>query len=301
MKAKLTYKELIEQKLKEKGITTNKHADDEIIEILSKRNFYYRISSYRKNFKVNKIGKYIGLDFEALVDMASFDTYLREYFFSLTLDVEHNAKTLLMNLITNDPNEDGYSILEDFKNRHPSNESFYDNALKKFGKNSYLSDMHSKRSGQISVWVFLEIVDLGTLIKFLNFYHHRKRNSEIKQYDRTLKFVKNIRNACAHNNIYFINIFSNNLKIKGNPIPEILTFGKQMKIKESQMVYLKINDLIALFYLHKKFSSSNLNERRHKEGLNAIARMTIKEHLYSSSEAYKRFLVTLTKMIDFLK
>ena len=246
MKAKLTYIELLNQKIIGKGITVDKYTENEMIEILSKRTFYYRVTSYRKNFKKNRVGKYIGLDFEALVDMASFDTYLREYLFSLTLDFEHNAKTLLMNLITNDPFEDGYSILEDFKNHDSLNQQFYRRTISKFGKNSYLLDMHSKRAAHVPVWVFLEIVDLSTLIKFLNFYHHRKRNREIKQYDRMLKFVKNIRNACAHNNIYFINIFSDSLKLKRMPINEIRNAAQKMKIKENQMVYMKNSRIISI-------------------------------------------------------
>ena len=134
MKAKLTYSELLNQKIIGKGIIVDKYTENEMIEILSKRTFYYRVTSYRKNFKTNQVGKYIGLDFEALVDMDSFDTYLREYLFSLTLDVEHNAKTLLMNLITNDPIEDGYSILEDFKNHDSLNQQFYKRTISKFGK-----------------------------------------------------------------------------------------------------------------------------------------------------------------------
>ncbi|UUX35118.1 Abi family protein [Fundicoccus culcitae] len=297
---KLEYNILIQEKIKDKGITTYKHTDNQIKEILVTHNYFYRLTSYRKNFDKNQHNKYINLDFEALVDMASIDVRLREYLLSMTLDVEHYTKTLLMDLITNDPEEDGYTILEDFKNFRLENVAYYNNSISRFKRNLYLKDMYDKRSADIPIWVFLEIVDFGTLIKFVNFYHHRKTVTSIQQLDRTLKFIKNIRNCCAHNNIYFINIYSEKLKMRKNPTSEITTFSRSIGINLRNVKYYKINDLVALFYLHNRLATQKLKKRRFQDGQQLVERMKINTHLYKSCDSYNKFLPTLSKLIDFL-
>lgn len=304
-KPKLSQNQLIDEKFRGKGITTNNHTDEEIIDILENRNYYYRLASYRKNYSKNEQNKYIGLDFEALTDMASVDTYLREYILSLTLDVEHNAKTDLMKYITNDPNEDGYFILNEFKADKPENQSFYDKTISKLGINIYLKDMYKKRGNRIAVWVFFELVDFGTFNKFVNFYHHKLHNNKsynqtVRTYDRTLKFVKNLRNATAHNNIFLINVFDHTAALNSN-ISEVKTFARKIGINETQSKFAKINDLICLFSLHKQFASDNLNNRRYQDGKVVIERMHANIGLHKSSEDYQRFLQTINKLVEFLR
>ncbi|MGX7092215.1 Abi family protein [Hutsoniella sourekii] len=140
-KPKLTILELIE-KMKAKGITFKIISEDKAKEIIENRNYYYRITSYRKNFPKNKDNMYDQLDFAVLNDLASIDSYLRSYLLNLALDIEHTAKTKLLTEISYNHNEDGYSIVQDFKDKYIQK---FNQTIKYFRNNQYLKDMSNRR------------------------------------------------------------------------------------------------------------------------------------------------------------
>lgn len=105
-----TTTELI-QHLKAKGITFNYMSTSEAQRMLDTTNYYFKLSSYRKNFVKSSQGRYINLDFAYLTDLAAIDAQLREYLLELTLDIEHGIKTFIITNVSNNPNEDGYSII----------------------------------------------------------------------------------------------------------------------------------------------------------------------------------------------
>lgn len=284
------------QRIADRGITFNYHSKDEVIDFLSQRNYYYRLISYRKNFKKEN-NLYVGLDFKALCDMASIDTYLREYLFCLCLDIEHIAKTYLMTHLTKNSLEDGYSILDEFGLKYPTD---YQIAMRHFEKNGYKKDMYRKRQGNVSVWVFLEVIDFGTLIKFLNFYTRKYPDFKDKLNHSDLKFVKNIRNACAHNDIYFINIFvKNSDQIQSRARSR--TMASKVGIQWYYLKNPKIHDLVVLFSIHQSLCSNELNRRRHNEGIIVLERATKNKDLYIDSNDYHKGFRLIRKCIDHLK
>lgn len=285
------------QRIADRGITFNNHSKEDVIDILSYRNYYYRLISYRKNFEIDtNINKYIGLDFQALCDMASIDTYLREYLFSLCLDVEHAAKTSLMTHLTNNKSEDGYSILNEFKD---FDKGGFNRTKNNFKRSKYKQEMFRKRKDSLSVWVFLEAIDFGTLIKFLEFYTDKySRFIQNINYD-DLKFIKNIRNACAHNDIYFINFFVEEDEII--PRDRSKSTSKKLSVSLSDLKNPKIHDLVILFHNHKVLCSTNLNTRRYDEGTDVLNRMKKNEYLYNESDDYHRVNKIIDKCIDYLK
>ena len=292
-KPKLSFPELLE-KIHNRGITFNNHSQEQAIDILKNRNYYYRLISYRKNFNKTK-GKYLGLDFAALVDLASIDTYLREYLLKLCLDIEHTSKTLLMTHITENDNEDGYKIVKEFASQY---ESFYQKSILHFEKNKYKQDMFKKRK-RISIWVFLEIIDFGTLNIFLNFYAKKYPEFKLNFNPDLLKFVKNIRNACAHNDVFFVNVFNATHKTK-RPSPNVVSFANLMGIERNDVRYIKIADIIALHYIHSEICSRDLNARRNSDGRELIERVLRNSHYYNQCYQYHRFFNLIYKCVDFL-
>ena len=95
-KPKLTAEELIAKMKKDKGITFNYVSEENAIEFLKRKNNYYRLAAYRKNYDKrlngeNK-GTYINLDFAYLVDLSIIDMHLRNMIIQMCLDIEHDLK-----------------------------------------------------------------------------------------------------------------------------------------------------------------------------------------------------------------
>lgn len=234
------------------------------------------------------------MDFSALVDLASIDTYLREYLLHLCLDIEHSTKTKLMAHITNNVHEDGYHIVEQFKTKN--NEAF-DKIINQFERNFYKRDMFEKRS-IYSVWVFLEVIDFGTMIQFIKLYTqtHPKFKSVINC--SQLLFVKNIRNACAHNDVFLINLFHDSSKMKYRN-QSVVSYAHTMGIDNKYLLYNKINDIITVCYLHKRLCSTQLSSRRYVEGLKLIQRYEKNITLYLHSSDYHQFRKIISKCVDY--
>lgn len=220
--------------MQEKGIKFEITTTKDARYMLDNVNYYFKLASYRVNFPKNYDKKYINLDFAYLTDLASIDMQLRDYLLDLSLDIEHGIKVILLHQIANDPKEDGYTIVKEFKNKFPQ---YYNRAIKTFKNNRYEKDMFNKYQATVPVWVFMEIITFGTLLRFVNFYYEKTHYKRIRPIYNHLKYSKHIRNACAHSNPLLLNLFSS-----------------------GYLQDLKVNDLISLFYLHKIIESKK-NER----------------------------------------
>ncbi|WP_125589928.1 Abi family protein [Companilactobacillus jidongensis] len=112
-KHKATYGQMI-QAMKIKGISFNYISEEEAIYYLKNKNYYFKLNAFRNNFKkTNSV--YENLDFQYLIAIATIDSNLREILLKMSLDIEHSLKVKLLDMITQNPNEDGYSIVKRFK------------------------------------------------------------------------------------------------------------------------------------------------------------------------------------------
>ncbi len=114
-KPKKTTLELVKMLRDEKGVTFNIICEDDAIEYFKNINNYLRTASYRKNYPKhqsgNNRGKYINLDFAYLAELSSLDMHIRRLAFAMCIDIEHAIKTRLITAIENNPDEDGYNIV----------------------------------------------------------------------------------------------------------------------------------------------------------------------------------------------
>ncbi|HFI0084453.1 TPA: Abi family protein [Streptococcus suis] len=296
MKPKLSFEDLIDRLTNEKGITLGTFSKEQVEEYLKIRSYYYKISSYRKNYPKLPDGKYDNLTFNHLEATAKVDVRLREYLLHLCLDVEHATRTNLMTQLTEDEKEDGYKIIEDFQDEFPDK---FDEILGRFRNNKYKQDMFEKRT-QISAWVFMEIIDYGTLVQFLEFYIHSRSVTAKNLYSAQHRYIKNIRNSCAHNDVFLINLFDKKYGVP-QPNPATKSFAHSMGINNGLVRYLKIIDIINLFYVHANICSNELNIRRYQEGLAIIQKFDEqKELLHHSTYLNKFFNNIFNKCVDFL-
>lgn len=290
-KEKLTNKEMIEH-LSSKGISFNKITENEAVDILRKNTYFFKITAYRKNF--SKVGgKYQNLDFAYLTDLASLDMQLRYFIIKLALDYEHAVKTKILDIIANDPDDDGYSIVSEFKNKHPQ---AFDITMKNLSKNRYLKDMYDKRHSDPSIWVLLEVMTFGSLSMFVEFYYRKKQTKSLKAAYNLTKYAKNIRNAAAHNNPLLLNFYTSHTYISNNQA--VVSYAALLGINNKQIEERKVNDLVSLIYLHKTYCSEGLRSHRKEDGQELINRARRHPEYYFDSQVLKDFYAIFCKLID---
>lgn len=286
------------KELKRKGITFNDISTSEAENFLINNNYYYKLTSYRKNFpKIND--NYLGLDFGHLVDLSSIDMRLRYHIMKMSLDIEHSIKTLLLKIITNNSKENGYDIVQEFKIFDPGN---YKRTTRVFSSSEYLSDMYQKRGDNIPAWVFVEIMDYGTLSKFVDFYRSKYNAENLKFAHTLLPYSKHLRNLAAHSNTLLINIYGdkNLLRDKsGNirvPSAQLVSFATNFGISREEVKYNKIHDLVSLFVLHKKYCSPAIQENRALEFEEILERINRNREFYNANSELERFFSILKKL-----
>lgn len=251
---KKTFKEQIEI-LKNKGVNFNKFDETSAIQILQTRNYYYKLTVYKRNFRKNEEGKYIDLDFKDLVDIASLDMQLRYILLKMTLDIEHTLKTYILNDITNNENEDGFSVVRRFfhstsQSYKPLNEDIIFKKIK--NKSHYQHLLYKTHQKNVSAWVLLEVISFGDFLRFFEFYYGKNITKEfnINSMAGVFKGAKRIRNACAHSNPFLFGLNTSNIN---NPSYYIKQLAGKLDIQKRHYSANKIHDFLCLFIIYDKF------------------------------------------------
>lgn len=192
---KLTVPEILDYCKNTLGITFNLMDEEKAKTFLEKNNFFFRLKQYCSTCtERTKSGKYIGLDFGHLVELSTIDMFLRKILLKMTIDQEHYLKVKLVNDCQNNPNDDGYEVVEKFLECHPKIKDSLSqiNRISGYGENSL-----EKYVSSPAVWNFVEMVNFADFISFYAFYYDFMN---IKcEYTKHFESVRRIRNACAHN------------------------------------------------------------------------------------------------------
>lgn len=298
LKKELTYDEQIDY-MEYKGIKFNLISKKDAKDMLMNRNYYFKLSVYRKLFKKGDNNKYIFLDFKHLIDLSSIDMGIRYFLLQMTLDVEHAAKVSLIHDLTQNSRVNDYLIVSQFKNK---NKNFFQNIEKRFAHTKYMTDFHSKRQSQISYWVLIELLDMGGLVTFLNFYVNHvvyktgAISTDVKNSQKLLVYAKNIRNCTAHSNPFIYNIFDNKIAARS----QLVSYANVIGIDSKTIRFDKVNDLVALFQLHKYLCSDILSHRRYKEGMELFIRSKRMKQYYVENEKLKNTSKIFKVLLDFL-
>lgn len=320
--------------LVEKGISFNHINDIKAKSILSNNSYYYKVTAFRKNYSKNATGKYINLDFGNLNDLATIDMYFRYLILGLTLDIEHSLKSKLIYLITSDPTEDGYTIVDEFnlyvrlnrksrttRRRSKFRKNLYKDKIKvkqrrnitdqiinrNSNVNDYSYDLYSKRKDKPAIWVLIELMSYGELNTFIEFYVRKKKSgfNSLKAAQKLLKSTKKMRNAAAHSRGILINLV-NGVIIKGVPI-QVKTFARKLRINDSDINKyfrnVKIHDFCAILILHETYVISDLTKRNRKKELFDFAQRCKKNEGYYSVSSVthnelKNIFRIFVKLID---
>lgn len=116
-KTKLSIDEQLE-KMKSSGVKFDIVSEESAKEFISNNTYYFKLKSFQKNYYKNKDGKYIDLEFAYLKDFSTIDMWFRRLVLSMVLSIEHSMKVKLNKDISDNPDEDGYSIVNEFLNNN---------------------------------------------------------------------------------------------------------------------------------------------------------------------------------------
>lgn len=306
-KPKLTAAEQVEH-LKAKGVKFNLFAEQEATSYLENNNNYFKLSSFRKNYiKIpygKNSGKYNDLEFEYLKDLAIIDMTLRYTIIQMALDIEHFAKLYILKKINAAENEDGYAIVEDFKNSLDDKQrEVFDGEVGENRGTTYNIGMIRKYNNEMPVWVMIEIIPFGRLISFFRFCSERFSDKKMKRLYYCLLTCKEIRNASAHSNCIMNDLHISNSEHNVSydvmnalaKIPTLSVTSRRIKMTND-----RIREIVTLLYTHKELVSSEGVHKKSSVKLHEfVDRMNKNRYYYKSNSLIDTSFDFIGKVIDF--
>lgn len=285
------------KKLETDGIVFNICSKEKAIDFLSYNNHLTKLLSYTPNFSLHK-NKYVGLDFQALIDLSQIDMMLRNVILKASLSIEHFLKVTIARDI--------------FENKYNSIE-LTDKYLAKYPK--ILSDINAKRnSSYIKInlskfhhplypaELFIEAIPFGEFVNFYKFYNDNYSTLPTKE--SLLFSVKDIRNASAHNNVLISNLADKSNYYKKDTVDELIKINTSLKIRtiKNRLKNTFIQDFVTLLLLINPIIVSDNIKKSIWSDIAFIFYNRIPQnyHLYKSAPAITQSYEFLKIIIDIL-
>lgn len=262
---KLTVPEQIEYLKKEKGIRFEIMNESSAKDFLENHNYLFKLKAYAKNYEkyntTDKRGQYVNLDFAFLVELSKIDMIFRQIILRMSMDVEHFLKIQLLKEFNDNPNENGYTIIEELFQK----KSYIKENIKKANKYSACYELVDKYINNMAIWNIVEVITFGDFIKLYSLYFEKYES----QNDCTnfLWSVKFLRNAAAHNNCLLNSLRKPYKKEKNftknnficryiSTIPNIGTDTLSKKMSNPV-----IHDFVVLLYLFNKVVGDSVRRK----------------------------------------
>jgi len=192
---KLTVPEIINYCKETLGITFNIKTEEEAAIFLSKHNYFFRLKQYAEFGEKTKSGKYTNVDFAQIVELSTIDMFLRKLLLKMTLDFEHYLKVKLINDSQENPNDDGYSVVENFLTKHKRVQNIIENLNN--SSTFYNRQVFEKYKEKPALWSIVEMLGFSDFIDFYAYYY---QYFNLKcDYTPHFESVRRLRNAAAHN------------------------------------------------------------------------------------------------------
>lgn len=279
------------------GINFNIVTKEEAEKYLLDNTYFFKIKSFAKNYNKNSENKYVNLEFASLKELAILDMHLRNLILLLCLQIEHFLKVDLNKHLCNNDKENGYTIIKSFQKS-----DFYVNngGFQLKTKSRYNEDLISKYQNCFALWNFMEIISFGELIQLYKFYFDQYDSKKAKLFN-FLFSVKQLRNACAHNNCLLNNI--NKPVVKMNYT--LISFLKRQRDLSKSTIQTNCNKLLGndfaslLFCFFNIVSSKDVKNHAKCDLKNFAHRLQKNKSLFSKNDSILSMFNFFESIIDF--
>ena len=212
-----------------KGVQFNDFSKTKAIRYLEENNNYFKLRAFRKNYIKGEDGKYLHLDFADLVDLAIIDNRLRA------------------------------QVVTDYVNQlTPSFRETLESELDKNKNSLYCGNLYKKYLGNkiyCPVWVFVEMVSFGQYLHFYEFCAKRNQsqNKELLRRLYLMRVVKDLRNACAHNNCIINDLRAQTNRDPNEEIQKVFaSLGFSKGVRSKHLKRVAMYQIITTLYAHKE-------------------------------------------------
>lgn len=312
-KEKLTIAGQIED-LRRRGVRFDAGEVELARDCLAHRRSLLHLSAYRtlfpKHLEGPRKGKYIDLSFGDLVMLDELDSQLRDTFLKLTLEVENASRIRVLTTVSESPIEDGYEVVRDFlaslpPRNHDSICSELDNRSDpaRQGFDIYHGNLTRKYLHDMPVWVFVEVVSFGPLLSLFRFCAERWGDREMLQDYYTIKQVKDVRNACAHQSCV-INGFHPGRESGYRSPPKVCAFLTSRELPNSpsrrrKLANPRIKQLVCTLYMHADSTDNHTKRQVERHLMQLLSQLNhVSESFATRNESFCSSLDFLTRCID---
>lgn len=302
--------------LKQKNIKFVKMSETDAENYLRDNNNYYNVTSYKNNFEKYSAGelagKYIDLDFAYLKDLSIIDMRLRLVLFKIIIDIEHYLKIKILNRVETIDQEDGYRVVNLYLEKDYNDEKFpkkvHNSIFKKMG-NEYYQKIFSKydinkdnKIENIPIWEFLEIITIGELVNFYDFYTKEYNLTEEHKNIFIFREIVKLRNAVAHNSCVLCELDKkDNLY---SPDYKIIQYLKECSIgkntRDNKLKNSRIRQITYTLYMFNEIVTSEGVKDNVKEDINELfyGRIIHHKEYYNNNELLKSIYLYFGKIIE---
>lgn len=287
-----------------KGVQFNDFSKTKAIRYLEENNNYFKLRAFRKNYIKGEDGKYLHLDFADLVDLAIIDNRLRAILLEMAISIEHFSKVHLLKVLQKSESS-GTQVVTNYVNQLTS--STWETLESELDKNKYslyCGNLYKKYLGnkmRCPVWVFIEMVSFGQYLHFYEFCAKRNQsqNKELLRRLYLMRVVKDLRNACAHNNCII-----NDLRAQTNREPNeeiqkaFASLGFSKGVRSKHLKRVAMYQIITTLYAHKEIVISPGVHKNIALKLRDLNDRFYRDRDYSKNDIIKSSFNLLSKTFD---
>lgn len=291
--------------LQNKGVKFNIFSTDDAKKYLGNNINLFRLKIYQSYFPThpdgqNK-GKFIDLEFAFLKDLSVIDMRLRYVFLHMSLDIEYYAKLKLIKALQ-DFGDNGYDMVSRYISylEHVSDNKTLSEISRNRESNYFKKICSEYYENNYPVWIFVEMISFGTFIGFYKYCYECIGDKELRKDVYSLINVKNLRNACAHNNCILYDLRDKGDMNINHDISNILgRNGISKTTRQSKLSNDRMKQIVTLLYCHYSMvTSEGVRKNQILMLYKAIDRMFKHIDYYSTNELIRTNFEFLKKVVD---